>query len=46
MKHVLAAAVILFVGAAGAQLFMPRRLPDTLVYCACAWILAKTRQAI
>lgn len=46
MKTIIAVAVVAFVSAAVIQLFKPMRLPNAVVYCVCAWLLAKTRQCL
>ena len=39
-------AVAMFVTAAAWQLFLPRHLPNALVYCLCAWILSRVRNSL
>ena len=46
MKTALAFAALVFAGAAIMQIFLPRRLPNALVYCLCAWILAMVRSEL
>ena len=46
MKTVLTVAALVFASAAVLQLFLPRRLPNAVVYCLCAWLLALTRKAL
>jgi len=46
LRAVLLVALGLFATFAVAQLFMSRRLPNALVYCLCAWILARVRNSL
>jgi hypothetical protein len=46
MKTAVVIAVEIFVWAAVLQLFLPRRLTNALVYCLCAWILARVRNSL
>lgn len=46
MKLAFALAALVFAWAATVQIFLPCRLPNALVYCLCAWILARTRKAL
>ena len=44
MKTTLNIAIVIFAGAALAQVFIPRHLPQALAYCVCAWILAHIKE--
>jgi hypothetical protein len=46
VKTALAFAALVFAGAAIMQIFLPRRLPNALVYCLCAWVLARVRREL
>jgi len=44
MKTVLSAVILCFCLFAIAQLFKARALPNAVVYCVCAWIVARVRK--
>jgi hypothetical protein len=46
VKTVLSVAVAMFSLLAIWQLFKPYALPNALIYCVCAWILAKARKCL
>jgi hypothetical protein len=46
MKLAFALAALVFAGAATVQIFLPRRLPNAVVYCLCAWVLARVRASL
>ena len=46
MKPTLNIAIVIFAGAALAQIFMPKHLPNALAYCFCAWILSKVKDNV
>ena len=46
MKLFLSGVIVLFAAFAVEQVFIPRHLPNVLVYCLCAYLIAKTKNAL